>query len=215
MARKINPKITKNTPLPYKLYCFVCEDEKSMQHYLQGIKDRFDGKKIVIQTEKAPKGSDAKHVEQRADEKQKKLKGVKDSFPNGYVVVSCFDKDANKLADIKNIMSKVARHSDRAVIYNNPCYEYWLLLHTKQTSRGFTSSDQCCHETMKAINSHYHQNFEDLDKFKKAKNIFDIVGKDLPKAIQNAKSLNFSNDDLDGTYTNAHLVLEEIIKMAE
>ena len=63
---------------------------------------------------------------------------------------------------------------------------------------------------MKAINNTYGTKFKDLDKFKSAENIFDIVKNDLPKAIQNAKSLKL--DDYNSTYTNAHIIFEEIIK---
>ena len=43
MSRKPNLKI-KDTGLPYKLYNFICEDKESMQHYLQGLKDKYDNK---------------------------------------------------------------------------------------------------------------------------------------------------------------------------
>ena len=214
MARKINFKIEKRE-LPYKLYYFVCEDAESMQHYLDGLKKKYAGQKIVIRKEKARDGNDIKSVVKSSIDKRDEIEQKRETYSNGYEVIACFDKDNNKITDIYQEINKINNEDNVEFIYNNPCYEYWILLHTKQTSRGFTSSDQCCREAMKAINSHYHQSFEDLDKFKSAENIFNIVGQDLPKAIQNAKSLNFTDDDLDGTYTNAHLVLEEIIKMAE
>lgn len=215
MARRINPKIKERPGLPYKLYYFVCEDAESMQYYLEGLKKQYNGRNIVIKTEKAHKGNDAKSVHASAVNKRNEISKRKRMYPNGYVVICCFDKDNNDIVDIKRIISKNEKYTDMATIYNSPCYEYWLLLHAKNTSRVFTSSNQCCHETMKTINGCYNQKFEDLDKFKNAKNIFDIVGQDLPKAITNAKSIHFSSEDLDKTYTNAHVVLEEIIKMAE
>ncbi|MBQ8784769.1 MAG: RloB domain-containing protein [Alphaproteobacteria bacterium] len=214
MARKINPKIQQRE-LPYKLYYFVCEDAESMQCYLNGLKKLYDGKKIVIQKEKSNRGNDAKSVQLSAKNKRKELERIKDSYPNGYMVIACFDKDQNKLKDIKNIISENAKRTDMGTIYNSPCYEYWLLLHTRSVAPQFTNSEKCCKEVMKEINRYYNQNFTDLGKFKNAKNIFDILGNDLPKAIQNAKLLGFNEDNMDGTYTNAHVVFEEIIKVAE
>lgn len=214
MARRINPKIEQKK-LPYKLYYFICEDAKSMQYYLDGLKKQYDGKRVVIKFEKAHSGSDAKSVQKSASEKRKEFNHKKESYPNGYVVVACFDKDDNNIADIRTIIAKNQKLHDMATIYNSPCYEYWLLLHTGKISQCFTSSNQCCIAAMDAIKRCYRQNFQDLDKFKSYKHIYDIVGKNLSTAIQNAKSLNFTDDDLEGTFTNAHIVFEEIIKLVE
>ena len=213
MVRKINPKIEQKQ-LPYKLYYFVCEDAKSMRYYLQGLKRKYDGKRIVIKTEKAKSGNDAKSVYKSAIEKRKEISKRKANYPNGYEIIACFDKDNNDIIDIKSIFSKNQRLYNIKVIYNNPCYEYWLLLHITRTTKIFTNSRQCCHETMLKINDYYHQNFEDVDELKKADNIFEIMGSDLPKAIQNAKFLNFNDDCIDETYTNAHVVFEEIVNTA-
>ena len=51
MARRQNTKI--QARLPYKLYYFVCEDEKSMPYYLKGLKQKYDWKKRQIKTDTA------------------------------------------------------------------------------------------------------------------------------------------------------------------
>jgi len=207
MARRQNTKI--QARLPYKLYYFVCEDEKSMPYYLKGLKQKYDGK-IVIKS-KTSHGKSALSVQKEAKKLQAQIKNT-GAYANGYKVVACFDKDNNKIEDISEIISKNEKSEVMATIYNNPCYEYWLLLHIKPTAQGFTSSEQCCRETMKEINTHYNQNFVDLDKFKSAENIFNIVGDDLPKAIKNAKSLKLK--DYNSTYTNAHIIFEKLIDEA-
>ena len=207
MARRQNTKI--QARLPYKLYYFVCEDEKSMPYYLKGLKQKYDGK-IVIKY-KTSHGKSALSVQKEAKKLQTQIKNT-GAYANGYKVVACFDKDNNKIEDISEIISKNEKSEVMATIYNNPCYEYWLLLHIKPTAQGFTNSEQCCREVMKEINTHYNQNFVDLDKFKSAENIFNIVGDDLPKAIQNAKSLKLK--DYNSTYTNAHVIFEKLIDEA-
>lgn len=212
MVRPINQRV--QGFYPKDLYEFVCEDEKSMCYYLDAFGKTC--KKICITTIHSNKGTDVLDVVNRGLLEQQKLMDNADNYGENSKVIICFDKDNNNITTIKAKIQEIKelgqKHSNIATIYNSPCYEYWLLLHTKKTAQCFTSSNQCCRETMKAINREYHKHFENLDKFKSCKHIFDIVGKDLPKAIKNAKSLNFSDDDLDKTYTNAHLIFEEIIK---
>lgn len=205
MGRKQNTKI--QARLPYKLYYFVCEDEKSMPYYLKGLKQKYDGK-IVIKS-KTSRGKNVLSIQKEAKKLQTEIKNTS-AYANGYKIIACFDKDNNKIEDISEVISKNKKSDVMATVYNNPCYEYWLLLHTKSTAQEFINSEQCCKEAMKAINNTYGTKFKDLDKFKSTENIFDIVGNDLPKAIQNAKSLKL--DDYNSTYTNAHIIFEEIIK---
>ena len=209
MARKLNEKIQRT--LPYKLYYFICEDAQSMQNYIKGFLREYNNKSIVIKSEKAKRGNDAKSIQKSAIDKVDEIK-QQAIYGGGFKVIACFDKDNNKIEDISEIISKNEKSEIMATIYNNPCYEYWLLLHIKPIAQGFTSSEQCCRETMKEINTHYNQNFVDLDKFKSAENIFNIVGNDLPKAIKNAKSLKLN--DYNSTYTNAHIIFEKLIDEA-
>lgn len=207
MARRQNTKV--QNQLPYKLYYFICEDEKSMQHYISGFKKRYNNQSIVIKSEKAKKGNDAKSIQKRALSIAEKFEN-ETIYGGGFKIIPCFDKDDNSIQEISSIMSQNGKSDNIETLYNNPCYEYWLLLHTKSTAQEFINSEQCCKEAMKAINNTYGTKFKDLDKFKSAENIFDIVKNDLPKAIQNAKSLRL--DDYNSTYTNAHIIFEEIIK---
>lgn len=210
MARKLNEKIRKT--LPYKLYFFICEDAQSMQNYINGFRKKYNNRNVVIKSEKAKKGNDAISIQKSALEKVGEI-NEQDIYAGGFKVIACFDKDKNKIKDISDIIFQNEKKDEMETIYNNPCYEYWLLLHTKPTAKGFTSSEQCCKETMRDVNLHYNQHFLDLDKFKSAENIFEIVGNDLSQAIKNAKSLQLT--DYNSTYTNAHIIFEEIIKETE
>lgn len=213
MVRPVNQRV--QGFYPKDLYEFVCEDEKSMRYYLEAFGKTC--KKICITTVHSNKGTNVSDIVDRGLYERQKMIDNADNYGENSKVIICFDKDNNDITTIKAKMREIKKlrheYSNIDTIYNSPCYEYWLLLHTMKTAQCFTSSNQCCRETMKTINRKYHQHFKDLDKFKSCKNIFEIVGKDLSKAIENAKSLNFTNDDLDKTYTNAHLIFEEIIKM--
>ena len=62
MGRKQNTKI--QARLPYKLYYFVCEDEKSMPYYLKGLKQKYDGK-IIIKS-KTSRGKNVLSIQKEA-----------------------------------------------------------------------------------------------------------------------------------------------------
>lgn len=216
MVRPVNERVAGFFP---KTLCeFICEDKKSMCYYLEGLRKVIKDN-ICIKIIHSYEGTGALSVWKCAQNELKKLRENQENLGEGSKVVVCFDKDDNKICDIKNIAKEInnenTEQKDVVLVYTAPCYEYWLLLHIEATKRRFTTSKECSQYCLNKIKKQYSKQFSSVKKFKQYPHIFDIVGKDLPKAIQNAKSLNFSNDDLDGTYTNAHLVLEEIIKMAE
>ena len=208
MPRIQNKKIQKS--YPNKLYYFICEDEKSMLYYLDGLKKKYKGK-AVIQYQKANKGTDVNSIKKHTKEKWTEINNEKDAYPKGFKIIACFDKDDNNINDIKRTITDFDKKPSLGTIYNNPCYEYWLMLHIESINKEFLNSKQCERECMEKINKHYKQSFVDLDKFKSFKNIFNIVGKDIEKAINNSKKINFIG--YNNTFTNAHSVFEEIIKM--
>lgn len=202
MVRKSNTKILSS--YPNKVYCFTCEDKASMCHYLNGLKPYLK-QNIKIEVHHS-KGETAKQVYDNAENKYNKLKLDENAYPKGFEVVACFDKDDNKINDIYDIM----KSKKVSVIYNNPCYEYWLYLHTKKNKPVFASSQDCANKCLKEINSKYKpKHFKDTAELKSAKNIFEIVKNDYTTAVNNAESFNFS--DYNNTYTNMHEILNKIV----
>ena len=169
MVRPINQRV--QGFYPKDLYEFVCEDEKSMRYYI----DTFGKtcKKICITTIHSNKGTNVSGVVDCGLSELQKIIDNADNYGENSKVIICFDKDNNNIATIKSNIKKIEKKAKKChkitVIYNSPCYEYWLLLHAKKTAQCFTSSNQCCRETMNAINHKYHQHFENLDKFKSYK----------------------------------------------
>lgn len=210
MARKQCKKILSN--YPNKLYRFVCEDEKSMFHYIDKLRQKKQLKEnIRIDVITSGQGTDAKSVQQYATMIRNKIRQNKDAYPRGFKVVSCFDKDKNDITDITEIIKANNKEaSDMATIYNSPCYEYWLILHTEKTDRAFSTPSECASVAMSKINKKYGKKFDNVSEFKTSDKIFDIVGDDIHKAIENAKSYSYT--DYNNTYTNAHIIFEEIVK---
>lgn len=209
MTRKSNVKI--RSLYPNKVYIFICEDEKSMCYYLKGIKPYLKSN-IKIEIKHSNEGNTAKKVYKCAKKAQDYFIKSQDAYPKGFKVVACFDKDQNKLSDICEIMNaKKNNKKDDGIakIYNNPCYEYWLYLHTVNKAPIFYSSMDCAQKCLTNINKKYKTNFENTKDLKNNKGIFEIVKMDYSNAVKNADSRHFT--DYDNTYTNAQIILDEIV----
>lgn len=206
MARKQNKKVLKLYPNEY--YLFICEDKKSMVYYLNGIK-HYLKQNIKLDAQHSNNGNTAKEVYECAKSEYEKLYQDKDAYKRGFHVIACFDKDENNIEEIKNIMNK--KRAKIIAIYNNPCYEFWLHLHIENNAPIYSSSDECATKCMQEINKKYGKKFKDVQVMKQEKNIFEIVKKDLAQAILNAKSLSLT--DYTQTYTNAQVVLENIVDL--
>lgn len=85
------------------------------------------------------------------------------------------------------------KHKNVTVIINNPCLEYWYLLHYKKTTKHYN--------TFKELEPELKKHIPDYDKtmqfyMKKENNIYLRLKRSLPDAIKNAKSIkefDFSN----------------------
>ena len=205
MYRNTNAKIQQH--FPKKTYFVICEDEKSMLYYLKGISKTLNQKVILRATH--AQHPDIKNIQKevKAKEKELKIKGTYGDFQ----VVACFDKDDNDLSVVQSIVAENNRVSTRGTIYHNPCYEYWLLLHVESTNRPFASAQECSEYCLKKINRTYAKQFKTVDELKGYENIFNLVGKDVLKAIKNADLYSYTN--LDETYTNMHVFLKELYSL--
>lgn len=195
MVRRSIPKETRT------VYQFVCEDSKSSQDYIKGFSSYFG---LGLET-MSSNGTSAKNVVTTAKTKAKYFN--KNFIP--YKMHCIFDKDDDDIIEIKNAIAECKKKNFRYG-YSNPCYEYWLLLHYKKTSKAFTSARKCCEECVKAYNSDKSKAYT-VSELKAEKNIFNI--EDFKTAVQNATLLQF--DDINNTYTNMHILLTQILKEKE
>lgn len=94
------------------------------------------------------------------------------------------------------------------VIINNPCFEYWLLLHFEATSKFYTTYS----DLVKQLKKH----LPDYDKSqvyytKQNKDIYLRLFSQLPTAIANAKKLKeFDFDNPNTGVSQMHFLLENI-----
>ena len=131
----------------------VCEGKKTEPAYLSDLRDEL--KAPTVSFEIVGAGADPSAVVARAIELAKANDG-------DYDFVFCvFDRDMHaRYADACERCRKFKRVGNAApkliAITTNPCFEYWLLLHLKPTTRPYrqtgnkTSGDQALSEFTKA-----------------------------------------------------------------
>jgi hypothetical protein len=86
------------------------------------------------------------------------------------------------------------------VLENNPCFEFWLLLHFQQTGRLFQNCDQVITELRRYIPG-YDKNL----KFLEAARLFANLKDRLPQAMANAAALEADRDGHDLLYPRAEI----------
>lgn len=86
------------------------------------------------------------------------------------------------------------------VLENNPCFEFWLLLHFRQTGRIFHNCGQVITELRRYIPG-YNKGL----KFLEAARLFASLRDNLPQAIANANRLERDRDEHDALYPRAEI----------
>ena len=91
----------------------------------------------------------------------------------------------SSLQQFLNYWCKLSKQNKVVVIVNNPCLEYWFLLHYKKTNKVFTA----CTDAEKQVRKHL-KGYEKTKKFfKKDNDIYKQLKPHLQKAINNATAL--------------------------
>ena len=100
------------------------------------------------------------------------------------------------------------KYKNIVIIVNNPCFEYWLLLHFEATSKFYSSYD----ELIKQLKKHLPDYEKSRVYYTKQNNdIYLRLAPKLPDAIANAKKL--TEFDFDNPYlgiSQMHFLFEEI-----
>ena len=91
----------------------------------------------------------------------------------------------SSLQQFLNYYKSLSKQNKVVVIVNNPCLEYWFLLHYKKTNKVFTS----CADAEKQVSQHL-QGYEKTEKFfKKDNDIYKQLKPFLKTAKENATAL--------------------------
>ena len=92
----------------------------------------------------------------------------------------------SSLQQFLNYYKSLSKQKKIVVIVNNPCLEYWFLLHFQKTNKVFTA----CTDAEKQVSQHL-QDYEKTEKFFKKSNndIYKLLNPHLQTAINNATAL--------------------------
>lgn len=95
---------------------------------------------------------------------------------------------------------RAAERQGVIILENNPCFEFWLLLHFQQTGRMF----QNCEQVITLLRRHipdYNKGLKFLEKLRLFATLRDL----LPQAIENAARLEHGRGDHDPLYPRAEI----------
>ena len=102
-------------------------------------------------------------------------------------------KEKEKPIDkLKKYIKDLEKHKNITIILNNPCLEFWFLLHFEQITKYFPKCEGSEEQLKK-----YLKNYEKTRKYftKQDKGIYLQLKQNLSNAIHNAKNTNRKDDD--------------------
>ncbi|MDR2651241.1 MAG: RloB family protein [Prevotellaceae bacterium] len=94
--------------------------------------------------------------------------------------------EKNKLQEFRETYEKLKKNEKVKILVNNPCLEYWFLLHFEQTSKYYETYDK-----MEKYLIKYLPDYEKSEKYYKnsRKNIYENLRPYLQTAVANAEKL--------------------------
>lgn len=187
-----------------KCIVIICEGEKTEPLYFRALRREF--KLSTVEVEIIGEGAGPLKVVEKAL-REKKLRKAQSDKPDFDEVWCVFDRESeNENSTFKPAVEK-ARAAKIELAVSNPAFEYWYLLHFKETSRSFTNADDVIKELKKHIPD-YEKNME----------IYSQLADKTDRAIQYAKrrlSLCTTSDgDFPNPCTHVHLLVEKLRSMS-
>ena len=115
--------------------------------------------------------------------------------------------NTSSLQKFLNYWQQLLKQEKVVVIVNNPCLEYWFLLHFEKTTKIFTT----CIDVEKEVSRHL-KGYEKTEKFfKKDNDIYKQLKPHLKTAISNASALgNFDTQEYVSAMCEMPLLFKEL-----
>jgi hypothetical protein len=186
---KDNRKIATKNILPKIL--IICEGETE-EKYFQNLVSFLNLSFITVKTKKSvhPTPCSAANTAMNEQDKEIANKGKNNKYENLFCVVD-EDKHDHASAD-KEIATYNSSHDTHITkVYTNPCFEFWLLLHIKYSTKPYIATptksigDFCLEDLQKS-----DPTLVGYDKSKNISDFFEFFNKKLSTAITHAKKLS-------------------------
>lgn len=188
----------------------VCEDGKSSPKYFEDLIKHYNLKKIKVSGAECG-SAPISVVEYAVDKYNKDKKKYRVGYDKVYCVIDRDTHDSYTEAHQK-ILGLQKRKSNKIPIeeiLSVPCFEFWLLLHFKQTSKDFATNCNLspCEQLIKDELSKKITGYN-----KGRKDIFSKTKEKIPDAINNAEAIekDYKNNKA-GSYTDIHKLIKSLI----
>lgn len=185
---------------PYDKILIVCEGAKTERHYFGELARFYDINSHNIKI--VGGGGSPARIVKMAEAEYEAGKRVRIPFDKVYCV---FDKNSH--ADYGRALAQIANKENFEAIVSVPCFEYWLLLHFRNTDQPYskTGNKSACDQVIDELRKF-------LDGYNKGdRNIFSMVQAKTQIAQQRAEKL--CRDARNRNYnphTNVHELVEHL-----
>jgi hypothetical protein len=194
---------------PYAKFLIVCEDTVSGYYYLLDAVKHF--KLSTANFKIVGLGQSPINIVQEAERRYNEEE--ESHRPNFEKVFCVFDRDNhstyyNALGKIDALNKKVDGNDVFEAIPSNPCFEIWLILHFKYTTKYYSQSQKksAANQVVKDLEAH-------IAGYRKAdRDVFSQTVKNLNEAIARAEKLenHSKNTGTDVPSTQAHKLMAYI-----
>lgn len=189
---------------PYDRVLIVCEGEKTEPSYLQALIDDLKLNTANIRIVPNTTGSAPISVVAHALKEYTKAKREKENYDQVYCV---FDQDLhpNYNDALSSVEEKRREGCPISAITSVPCFEFWILLHFRYTTRPFQEKNgSICADVISHLKKH-------LPNYQKGKeDVYSITKTHLPQAMNHAKRVlrHCETGNTDMPSTKIHKLVE-------
>lgn len=193
---------------PYDKVLIVCEDEKSAVYYFEEVKDHYEINTANIEIDGSCDSAPISVVEHAIKRYKSEAK-----TDNGFDRVFCvFDKDTHD--SYGKAIALCAKQKPKDVFYSIPsvpCFEYWLLLHFKNSTHPYhaTGKKSIGDIAFDELQSEFSKNH--LHKYSKVRrDIFCTLVERLEEAKERAALIlqEAEKNQTDNPVTYVHKLIE-------
>lgn len=182
----------------------VCEGVETEYRYFEAMRKR-EGL-LSVSIEVARSGRQSERLVQQAIKLRRQRAQEPDALP--YEEVWCvFDREAvNEPADFPAAIIRAEREQ-LALAISNPCFEYWYLLHYRETDRPFRDADEVC----EALRSN-----DCLPGYQKNQVVFERLHERREQALERAERLYERHPDREhDRFPNPSTLVQRLVRRLE
>jgi RloB-like protein len=179
----------------------VCEGVETEFRYFEAMRKREGLLTVTLEVARSGRQS-ARLVEQAVDLRQRRARQP-EALP--YEEVWCvFDREAaHEPADFSAAIHRADREQ-LALAVSNPCFEYWYLLHYRETDRPFHDAD----EVYEALRSN-----DCLPGYQKNQDVFDRLLDHREQALERAERLYERHPDRElDRFPNPSTLVQRLVR---